>query len=118
VQDLDDLTRTLRVMLQNLHGSLRSLTISYRECVDYSGPIDFIPRMLTWDPEHYIEVLELAPGLEHLDAWIGEDTVVGNWKGRECCKNAGKKWNTAEKKINSKLKEKRQQSKKTQGFVL
>lgn len=104
VQNLNNLMRTLRVMLQNLHSSLRSLTISYSEGPDYSSPIDFIPGMLAWDPEHYMEVLELAPGLERLDARISEDTVVANWKGGECCADAGKKRKTAEKKIEGKPK--------------
>jgi hypothetical protein len=65
-------------MLHNPHGSLRSLTIFDSGGADYSGPIDFIPGMLAWDPEHYMEVLELAPSLEHLDWMIGEDTVMGN----------------------------------------
>lgn len=77
-----------------------------------------MPGMLAWDPEHYMEVLELTPGLEYLDAQIGEDTVVGNWKGGECCANAGKKWKTAEKKIKSKPKAKKQRSKKAQRLVL
>jgi hypothetical protein len=117
VQYLDDLTRTLRVMLQNLDFSLRSLTISDNGGADYSGPIDFIPGMLAWDPEHYMEVLELAPRLERLDARIGEDTVVGNWKGGKCYADAGKKWKTAEKKIKGKPKEKKQRSKKAQRLV-
>ncbi|KAF7446911.1 hypothetical protein A1F99_083580 [Pyrenophora tritici-repentis] len=117
VQDLDVLARTLRVILQNLHGSLRNLTITSSGGGNYSGPIDFIPGMLAWDLEHYMEVLELAPGLEHLDARIGEDAVVGDWKGRECYADSGKKWKTAEKKIKSKPKEKKQRSKKAQKLV-
>ena len=118
MQDLDDLTRTLRIMLQNLHGSLRSLTIFCNGGADYSGPIDFIPGTLAWDPEHYMDVLELTPGLEFLDAQIGEDTVVGNWKGGECCADAGEKWKTAEKKIKGKPKQKKQRSKKVQRLIL
>ena len=118
VQDLDDLMRTLRVMLQNLNGSLRSLTISYSGGADFSGPIDFIPGMLAWDAETYLEVLELAPSLDHLDARIGGDSVVGHWKGEVCCADAGEKWKTAEKKIKNKPKERQQRSKKVQRLIL
>lgn len=116
-QDLDALTRALRVILQNLHGSLRSLTISYSGGPDCSGPIDFTPGMLNWEPEHYMELLQMAPGLEHLDARIGEDTVLGNWKDEDCYADAGKKWKTTEKKIKGEPKEKKQRSKKAQRLI-
>ena len=116
-QDLDALTRALRVILQNLHGSLRSLTISYSGGPNCSGPIDFTPGMLNWEPEHYMELLQMAPGLEHLDAQIGEDTVLGNWKDVDCYADAEKKWKTTEKKIRGTPKEKRQRSKKAQRLI-
>lgn len=117
-QDLDDLTRTLRVTLKNLHGILRSLITSCSGGADYSGPIDFVPGVLAWDAELYMEVLKLAPGLEHLDARISEVTVVGSWKGGESCEEAEKKWKTAEKKTKGKPKEKKQRSKEAQRLVL
>jgi hypothetical protein len=87
-------------MLQSLNGNLKSLTISDMGGEDHSGPIDYTPGMLVWDPEHYIEVLELAPGLEHLDARISTaDKVVGDWKGEECYADAEKKWKTAKKRV-------------------
>lgn len=115
--DLDALTRAVRVILQNLHGSLRSLTISYSGGPGCYGPIESTPRMLNWEPEHYMELLQMAPGLEHLDARIGQDTVLGNWKGEICYAHAGKKWKTTEKKIKGTPKEKKQQSKKAQGSI-
>lgn len=117
MQYLDDLTRALRIMLQNLHSSLSSLTISYTQGFDTSGPIDFTPGMLAWDLEHFMEVLELAPSLEHLDARFGKDTVVGNWKGEDRFADARTKWKTAEKKIKFKPKKKIQRSKKVQRLV-
>jgi hypothetical protein len=101
VHYLDDLTSTLRIIVQSLRGSLKSLTISYNgeDLKEYGGPIDFTPGMIEWDPEHYIEVLELAPDLEHLDARIRGKTVVGNWKGEACGADAGEKWRTAKKKL-------------------
>jgi hypothetical protein len=116
MQCLDDVMPTLRVMLQNLQGSLRSLSIS---CMmeDYSGPIDYVPGVLAWEPEHHKEVLELAPGLEHLDARMGADSVVGDWKGEDRCADIGEKWKTARKKIRGKPKEKKQRSKNAQRLV-
>jgi hypothetical protein len=103
-------------MLQNLQGSLRSLSIS---CMmeDYSGPINYVPGVLAWEPEHHKEVLELAPGLEHLDARMGADSVVGDWKGEDRCADIGEKWKTARKKIRGKPKEKKQRSKNAQRLV-
>jgi hypothetical protein len=73
--------------------------------------------MLNWEPEHYMELLQMAPGLEHLDARIGEDTILGNWKDEDCYADAGKKWKTTEKKIKGKPKEKKQRSKKAQRLI-
>jgi hypothetical protein len=55
-----------------------------------------------------MDVIELAPGLKHLDARIGKDAVVGIRKSGECCADAGKKWKTTEKKITGKPKETKQ----------
>ena len=99
-QDLDALTRALRVILQNLQGSLRSLTISYSG----SGPVHITPGMLNWEPGNYIELLQMAPGLEHLDARIGEDTVLGNWKDEDRYADAGQKWKMTDKRIKGKSK--------------
>lgn len=101
-QDLDALTRALQVILQNLHGSLRNLAISCSGGPNYSGPTDSTSVMLDWEPEHYMELLQMAPGLEHLDARIGEDTVLGNWKDEDCYADAGKKWKMTEKTMKCK----------------
>ena len=45
-QDLDDFTCKFRVMMQNLHDSLRSLKLSHSGAVNHSGPIDFVPGRL------------------------------------------------------------------------
>ncbi|KAJ8110670.1 hypothetical protein OPT61_g6545 [Boeremia exigua] len=103
--NLDDLTRALRALLQNLHGSLRSLTVSHSGSRGYSGPIYSTPGMLNLELEHYMELLQMAPGLEHLDARIGEDTVLGNWKDEDCYADAGEKWKKTENKIQSKPKD-------------
>lgn len=93
---IEVLTETLRVILQNLQGSLRGLRISHT-MPDYSGPIDFRPGMLFWNPEQYLEVLELTPGLEHFDAQIAGQTFLGNWKGDKALADAEKKWKSAKK---------------------
>jgi hypothetical protein len=64
-----------------------------------------------------MEMLELALGLERLDAKTGKDTVVGNWKGEECYADVRKKWKTAVKNIKGKPKEKIQRSQRAQRLV-
>ncbi|KAI4684894.1 uncharacterized protein J4E88_004336 [Alternaria novae-zelandiae] len=97
-EDNETLIRYLRVILQSLHGSLRSLTISDMGGYDYF-PMDPLPSGKPyWDPEQYQEVLELAPGLEHFDARIGtRDSVVGDWEGKDRYADVEKKWRTAKK---------------------
>lgn len=93
---IECLTETLRIIVQNLHGSLRSLTISHT-MPDYSGPIDFRPGLLFWQPEQYLEVLELTPGLEHFDAQIAGHTFSGNWEGEKAWAGAERKFKSARK---------------------
>jgi hypothetical protein len=119
VKNVDTLTKYVRVMLQSLDGSLKSLTLTDMGGEDHSGPIDYTPGMLAWDTEHYMEVLELAPALEHLDVRIGTvDTFVGNWTGEQCHADAEKKWKTAKKHGRCMRKPKIQRSQKTQRLVL
>ncbi|KAJ4343204.1 hypothetical protein N0V87_000426 [Didymella glomerata] len=115
---IETLTEILRVILQNLHGSLRSLKISHT-MPDYSGPIDFRPGMLYWEPEHYLEVLDLTPGLEHFDAQIAGQTLSGNWEGEKARADAEKKWKSAKKNGIKGLKKsmKSQRSRRTQRSV-
>ncbi|KAF2995033.1 hypothetical protein E8E13_000361 [Curvularia kusanoi] len=117
-ESLECLTHVLRVILQNLRGSLRSLKISWSGYPDTSGPIDFVPGMLGWEPEYYMELLQMAPGLKHLNARMGKDTVLSNWKDDDCYADAGKKWKMSDKKITIRNKEKKKQrSQKTQRLI-
>lgn len=118
VKSIDILTHYLRVILQSLHGSLKSLTISDMGSEDHSGPIDYTPGMLSWDPEHYKEVLELTPGLEHLDVRISTvDRVVGNWKGEDRYADVEKKWKTAKKNIRAPARVRTQRAQRVQRLV-
>jgi hypothetical protein len=118
-QDIESLTRYLRVMLQSLHGSLKSLTISDMGGYDHSGPIDYTPPGKPyWDPDQYKEVLELAPGLEHLDVRINTpDRVVGDWKGMDRYADVEKKWKTAKKNFGPRAKVKTQRAQKAQRLI-
>jgi hypothetical protein len=117
-KDIERLTDYLRVMLQSLGGSLKSLTISDMGGYDHSGPIDYTPGMTSWSQEHYKEMLELAPGLEHLDAHMGmTDRVVGSWKGKDRYADAEKKWKTAKKNIRFPGGVKIQRAQKTQKLI-
>ncbi|KAF3051996.1 hypothetical protein E8E11_010705 [Didymella keratinophila] len=84
---------------------------------NYSGPIDFRPGMLCWEPEHYLEVLELSPGLEYLDAQIAAQTFLGTWEGKKAWADAEKKFKSAKKNgIKSPFSKKAQRSKQAQRF--
>ncbi|KAI4648210.1 hypothetical protein J4E93_004622 [Alternaria ventricosa] len=118
-EDNETLMRYLRFMLQSLHGSLRSLTISDMRGYDYF-PMDPLPSGKPyWDPEQYHKVLELAPGLEHFDARIGmRDRVVGDWEGKDRYADVKKKWRTAKKTINASPRVKTQRAKRAQRLIL
>lgn len=106
---IECLTEILRIIVQNLHGSLRSLTISHTT-PDCSGPIDFRPGMLVWQPEQYLEILELTPGLEHFDAQIAGQTFLGEWEGEKAWAGAERKFKSAGKNgIKSPIKSKTSQ---------
>jgi len=118
-EDNETLMRYLRFMLQSLHGSLKSLTISDMGGYDYF-PMDPLPSGKPyWDPEQYQEVLELAPGLEHFDARIGTtNKVVGDWQGEDRYADVKKKWRTAKKTITASPKMKTQRAKRAQRMIL
>jgi len=113
---IESLTETLRVILQSLQSSLRSLRVSHT-MPDYSGRTDFGPGMLYWEPEHYLEVLELSPGLEHLDAQIAGQTFLGTWEGKKAWADAEKKFKSAKKnRIKNPFSKKTQRSRQAQRF--
>ncbi|KAH6878943.1 hypothetical protein BKA58DRAFT_307128 [Alternaria rosae] len=117
-KDNEILIRYLRVMLQSLHGSLRSLTISDMGGYDYF-PMDPLPSGKPyWDPEQYQEVLELAPGLEHLNARIGtRDSVVGDWECQDRYADVKKKWRTAKKNVTATARARTQRGQRAQKLI-
>jgi len=118
-KDNEALIRYLRVMLQSLHASLRSLTISDMGGYDYF-PMDPLPSGKPyWVPEQYQKVLELAPGLEHFDARIGTtNMVVGDWQGEDRYADVKKKWRTAKKTITTPARARTQRVQRTQKLIL
>lgn len=117
---IESLTKILRIILQffyNSSGSLKSLKISH-VMPDYSGPIHYRPGMLCWEPEHYLEVLELTPGLERLDAQIAKQTFLGTWEGEKAWADAERKFKSAKKNgIRSPFSKKAQQSRQVLKFT-
>ncbi|KAI4662033.1 uncharacterized protein J4E78_004824 [Alternaria triticimaculans] len=118
-EDSETLMSYLRFMLQSLHGSLRSLTISDMGGY-YHFPMDPLPSGKPyWDPGQYREVLELAPGLEHFDARIGtRDSVVGDWEGKGRYADVEKKWRTAKKTITAPPRVKIQRAKRALKLIV
>jgi hypothetical protein len=117
-ENIEWLTETLRTILQNLPGSLRILRLSHTT-PDYSGRagVDFslAGMMRSWEPEHYLEVLELTPGLEHFDAQIAGQTFLGDWEGQKAWADAERKFKLATKdRIKNPFSKKAQRLRKAQ----
>jgi hypothetical protein len=86
--DITEFTDALDVMLDSARGSLRRLTLT---CQCYNGT--------QWKEEQFVNILDRTPGLGYLNVKAKEDTVEGEWKGKERYLGPWEKWESARRDI-------------------